>query len=100
MQKLREDLSVSQEDSLNWRDFIALMMDKNLVMKEDNLRMVFDHFKRIDQDYITISDIVDVVGVSEKQAMDIMKLVDENSDGRIDFSEFRQMMADENILGE
>jgi len=100
LQKLREELSVSQEDSLNWRDFIALMMDKNLVMKEDNLRMVFDHFKSSDQDHITTSDIVDVVGVSEKQARDIMKLVDENSDGRIDFSEFRQMMADENLREE
>mmetsp|Transcript_10884 Transcript_10884/g.23588 ORF Transcript_10884/g.23588 Transcript_10884/m.23588 type:complete len:492 (-) Transcript_10884:271-1746(-) len=99
LRRLREDLSVSNEDSLNWRDFIALMMDKNLVMKEDNLRMVFDHFKSSDRDYITISDIVDLVGGSEKQAMDIMKLVDENSDGRIDFNEFRQMMADENMVG-
>lgn len=99
LKTLRRDLSVSKEDSLNWRDFIALMMDKNLVMKEDNLRMVFDHFKSSDQDHITISDIVDLVGGSEQQAMDIMKLVDENSDGRIDFNEFRQMMADENLLG-
>mmetsp|Transcript_27607 Transcript_27607/g.59333 ORF Transcript_27607/g.59333 Transcript_27607/m.59333 type:complete len:565 (-) Transcript_27607:540-2234(-) len=98
LRALREELSVSNEDSLNWRDFIALMMDKNLVMKEDNLRMVFDHFKSSDQDHITISDIVDLVGGSEEQAMDIMKMVDENSDGRIDFNEFRQMMADESII--
>lgn len=91
------ELSLSGEDSLNWRDFIALMMDKQLVMKEDNLRMVFEHFKKSDQNYIVISDIVDVVGVSEKQAMDIMKLVDGNSDGRIDFNEFRRMMEDENF---
>merc|ERR1711957_788394 len=69
--KLREGLNISGEDSLIWRDFIALMMDKNLVMKEDNLRMVFEHFK---------------------------KLVDNNSDGRIDFTEFRKMMEDENGL--
>jgi len=99
LRTLREELSVSNEDSLNWRDFIALMMDKNLVMKEDNLRMVFDHFKSSDQDHITISDIVELVGGSEEQAMDIMKMVDENSDGRIDFNEFRQMMADESLMG-
>jgi len=96
--KLREGLNISGEDSLIWRDFIALMMDKNLVMKEDNLRMVFEHFKKSDRDHIVISDIVELVGGSEEQAMDIMKLVDNNSDGRIDFTEFRKMMEDENGL--
>jgi calcium-dependent protein kinase len=98
LRKLREDLNISGEDSLIWRDFIALMMDKILVMKEDNLRMVFEHFKKSDPDHIVISDIVELVGGSEEQAMDIMKLVDNNSDGRIDFNEFRKMMEDENGL--
>lgn len=96
--KLREELTVSGEDRINWRDFIAMMMDKNLVMKEDNLRMVFEHFKKSDPDHIVVSDIVDLVGGSEQQAMEIMHLVDDNSDGRIDFNEFRKMMADENKL--
>jgi len=98
LQKLREDLNISGEDSLIWRDFTALMMDTNLVMKEDNLRMVFEHFKSSDRDHIVISDIVELVGVSEDQAMDIMKLVDDNSDGRIDFNEFRKMMEAENVV--
>lgn len=60
--------------------------------------MVFEHFKSSDRDHIVISDIVDLVGGSEKQAMEIMKLVDNNSDGRIDFNEFRKMMEGENKL--
>jgi len=95
LKKLREDLRISGEESIVWRDFIALMMDKNLVMKEDNLRLVFEHFKKSDPNHILISDIVELVGGSEEQARDIMKLVDENSDGRIDFNEFRKMMEDE-----
>lgn len=98
LRNLREDLSLSGEDSLNWRDFIALMMDKQLVMKEDNLRMVFEHFKKdTDRDHLVVTDIVELVGGSEQQAMDIMKLVDNNSDGRIDFNEFRKMMEDDNL---
>ena len=92
LRSLREDLSVSGEDSLNWRDFIAVMMDKQLIMKEDNLRSVFEHFKKSDPHHIVVSDIVDAVGGSEAQAMEIMKMVDNNSDGRIDFSEFKKMM--------
>ena len=73
------------------------MMDKQLVMKEDNLRMVFDHFKKSDPNFIVVSDIVDLVGVSERQAKEIMMVVDKNSDGRIDFAEFRRMMEDESL---
>jgi calcium-dependent protein kinase len=94
---LREGLCLSGEDSLNWRDFIALMMDKQLVMKEDNLRMVFEHFKKSGTNHIVVSDIIELVGVSEKQAVEIMRSVDGNCDDRIDFVEFRRMMEDENM---
>lgn len=97
LRKLREGLCLSGEDSLNWRDFIALMMDKQLVMKEDNLRMVFEHFKKSGTNHIVVSDIIELVGVSEKQAKEIMRSVDGNCDDRIDFSEFRTMMEDENV---
>jgi len=97
LQNLREGLRLSGEDSLKWRDFIAMTMDRNLAFQEDNLEMVFEHFKSSGRDHLVISDIVDLVGGSEKQAMEIMKMVDENSDGRIDFSEFRKMMQEEKI---
>ena len=57
-----EVTSNSGEVSLTGRDFIALMMDKELVMKEDNLRLKFEHFKNSDPNHIVISDIVELVG--------------------------------------
>ena len=68
-----------------------MMMDEKKVIKEDNLRMVFEHFKRSDPDCILASDVADLVG-GEKYALEIMKMVDANSDGRIDFKEFKAMM--------
>lgn len=91
LRKLRGELSVSGEDSLNYHDFIAVMMDKHKVMNEDNLRMVFEHFKKSDPECIVVSDFSDLVG-GEKHALEIMKMVDVNSDGRIDFKEFKAMM--------
>eukprot|EP00956_Cyclotella_meneghiniana_P033918 scaffold100373_cov51-Cyclotella_meneghiniana.AAC.1 len=88
---LRRDLHLSGEDSLKWRDFIASMIDQAELTKEDNLRMVFEHFKKDDRDYLKLSDISELVG-GEKQAKEILKAVDENNDGKIDFSEFRKMM--------
>jgi|SaaInl74LU_5_DNA_1037368.scaffolds.fasta_scaffold15204_3 calcium-dependent protein kinase len=91
---LREQLSLSGEDSINWREFITSMIDKNTVVTDDNLQMVFAHFKKSDPNYLVVSDIADLVG-GEKHALEIMKLVDANSDGRIDFNEFKKMMEDE-----
>ena len=87
-------MSLSGEDSLKWRDFIASMIDQSQVMKEDNIRMVFEHFKKDGRDYLLLSDIADLVG-GEKQAKDIMRTVDGNNDGKIDFNEFRRMMEED-----
>mmetsp|Transcript_14126 Transcript_14126/g.28819 ORF Transcript_14126/g.28819 Transcript_14126/m.28819 type:complete len:529 (+) Transcript_14126:113-1699(+) len=94
LKMLREQLSLSGEDSINWREFITSMIDKNTVVTDDNLQMVFAHFKKSDPNYLVVSDIADLVG-GEKHALEIMKLVDANSDGRIDFNEFKKMMEDE-----
>ncbi|KAL3782935.1 hypothetical protein ACHAWO_011384 [Cyclotella atomus] len=92
--ELRQDLSLSGEDSLKWREFIASMIDTSQIMKEDNIRMVFEHFKKDDRDYLLLSDIADLVG-GEKHAKEILKAVDNNNDGKIDFNEFRRMMEEE-----
>lgn len=99
LRKLRDDLCLTGEESLNWGDFVAQMFDKQLVMKEDNLRMVFEHFKQSDPlsdpDNIVVSDVVNILGVSEKQAMEIMNSVigsNGNCDGKINFADFRRMM--------
>jgi Ca2+-binding EF-hand superfamily protein len=42
---LREEFRLSGEDTINWKDFLAATMDKNLAMKEDKIREAFDHFK-------------------------------------------------------
>ena len=72
------------------------MIDQNQVMKEDNIRMVFEHFKKDNRNYLLLSDIADLVG-GEKQAKEILQAVDANNDGKIDFNEFRKMMEEENI---
>jgi len=99
LRKLRDDLCLTGEESLNWGDFVAQMFDKQLVMKEDNLRMVFEHFKQSDPlsdpDNIVVSDVVNILGVSEKQAMEIMSSAigsNGNCDGKINFADFRRMM--------
>lgn len=59
---------------------------------EVGLRRIFNRYRRTSPDYLTASDISDLVG-GEAQARRIIELVDNNGDGRIDFAEFSAMMA-------
>lgn len=88
LRHLRRDLSLSGEDTLNWRDFLAGTMDKHLAMREDKIRMAFDHFKKSDDKCLLVSDLVDIFG-GESSAREIMGFVDTDGDGRISFEEFR-----------
>jgi len=66
---------------------LAGTMDKHLAMREDKIRMTFDHFKKSNDNCLLVSDLVDIFG--EVPAREIMSFVDTDGDGRISFEEFR-----------
>lgn len=92
LRRLREDLCLSGEDTLNWRDFAAAMMDKSHAVKEDKVREAFDHFKRSEDECLLVSDLVSIFG-GESEAREIIGDLDADGDGRITYDEFRSMMA-------
>lgn len=91
LRRLREDLSLSGESTINWKDFSAVMMDKSLAKQDDKIRMAFDHFKKTDDKCLQISDLVDVLG-GESQAKEIMGEMGVAKEGKISYEEFKSMM--------
>ena len=94
LRALRNKLSLSEDATLNWKDFLAGTIDKTLAMREDNIRMVFDHFKHgVDADHLKYEDVLDLFG-GESQAQEIMQFLDSDGDGVISFEDFRKAVEE------
>lgn len=93
LSSLRQELSVSGNMSIKWKDFLAAMADKSLLIKEEKIRMAFDHFRKSENACVRISDLIDLVG-GEDGAKEIIDL--EQLDGKVEitYEEFRNMMTD------
>jgi len=63
-------------------------------MREDNIRMVFDHFKHgAEADHLKYDDVVEIFG-GEAQAQEIMQFLDSDKDGVISFEDFRKAVEE------
>jgi Ca2+-binding EF-hand superfamily protein len=92
LKELRQILSLSGDERLNWKDFLAAMTDKSLLMREDKIKMAFEHFKKSDNQCLHWSDLVEILG-GESQAKEIIGDIDTDGDGLISFEEFKTLMA-------
>lgn len=86
------DSHLSGEDKINIEDFLAGMIDKSVLVQEDRVRMVFEHFKKSDDNHLQISDLLELFG-RESLAREIMGDLDTSGENRISFEEFSRMMA-------
>jgi calcium-dependent protein kinase len=94
LRALRTDLAISGDQQLNWRDFVASTMDRSLALREDNMKMAFEHFRHTDAEYLTIDDLAEIFG-GRAQAREVMAAVlDPDRDGKVSFEDFRHALAE------
>eukprot|EP00980_Cylindrotheca_fusiformis_P027545 scaffold21033_cov168-Cylindrotheca_fusiformis.AAC.2 len=90
---LKEELELSDTDTLNWKAFLAATVDKNLVIREDKIKFAFDHFKHSDTDHLILEDFV-AIFESEAQAKEIFEFLDSDCDGKVSFEDFRKALEE------
>lgn len=91
---MKEDLSLSDDDTLNWKAFLAATIDKNLVMREDKIRFAFDHFLHSEnKDYLTLTDFESIFD-GDSQGVEVFKFLDTDVDGKVSFDDFRAAMEE------
>ncbi|KAK7345194.1 hypothetical protein VNO77_15765 [Canavalia gladiata] len=86
--------------TIDYGEFIAAMLHLNKVQKEDHLFAAFSYFDKDGSGYITHDELqqaCEQFGLKDYHLDDIIREIDQDNDGRIDYSEFAAMMQDTNF---
>lgn len=92
LQHLRDDLSLSGEERINWKEFLATMIDKSLIIKEDKIKLAFDHFRNADDNCLKVEELVKMLG-GESSAREIFHLDKINGNDTITYDQFKTYLT-------
>ncbi|CAM9766641.1 unnamed protein product [Ectocarpus sp. 8 AP-2014] len=91
--QLLQGIDIDGSNSLNYREFLAATMERNIFIREQNIRCAFDYFDLDGNSEITLQNLVKIFG-AEEHAREIMGDVNLSGEGAINYDEFKTMMMD------
>jgi len=96
---LMQGVDLDNNMQLDYENFIAATMARNIFIRDENIRRAFEYFDKDKDGFISLQNLVDVFG-SEQHAKEVIGDVDSNGDGVISFDEFEQLMKEKysNVL--
>ncbi|KAL5067044.1 hypothetical protein RYX36_017931 [Vicia faba] len=103
MNKLKKMALIADIDNsgtIDYGEFIAATLHLNKVEREDHLFAAFSYFDKDGSGYITQEELqqaCDEFGIKDVGLDEIIKEIDEDNDGRIDYNEFVAMMQKGNV---
>ncbi|KAL3642770.1 Calcium-dependent protein kinase 20 [Castilleja foliolosa] len=83
--------------TIDYSEFVAAMLHLNKVQREDHMFAAFSYFDKDGSGYITKDELqhaCEQFGLGDAHIDEIIREVDKDNDGRIDYSEFVAMMED------
>uniref|UniRef100_A0A7C9E7N8 non-specific serine/threonine protein kinase n=1 Tax=Opuntia streptacantha TaxID=393608 RepID=A0A7C9E7N8_OPUST len=97
---LMEAADIDNSGTIDYGEFIAATIHLNKLEREEHLVQAFRYFDKDESGYITIDELQQACqeqGLNDMFLEDIIKEVDQNNDGTIDYGEFVAMMRKGNI---
>ncbi|KAH0724310.1 hypothetical protein KY284_000175 [Solanum tuberosum] len=94
---LMQAADTDNSGTIDYGEFIAAMLHLNKIQKEDHMYAAFSYFDQDGSGYITKDELqqaCEKFGMSNIPIEELMREVDQDNDGRIDYNEFVAMMQD------
>ncbi|XP_052174614.1 calcium-dependent protein kinase 20-like [Diospyros lotus] len=92
---LMQAADVDNSGAIDYGEFIAAMIHLNKIQKEDHLYAAFSYFDKDGSGYITRDELqqaCEQFGLGDAHLDEVIREVDQDNDGRIDYNEFVAMM--------
>jgi len=80
------------DGTLSYEELVMTAVQRKLHAKEERLWEAFCRFDKDLDGSITATEIAEVLKVNEREAKQLIKEIDKNGDGVVDYDEFRAMM--------
>ncbi|KAK7393149.1 hypothetical protein VNO78_21627 [Psophocarpus tetragonolobus] len=97
---LMQAADVDNSGTIDYGEFLAATLHRNKIEREDNLFAAFSYFDKDGSGYITQEELeqaCEEFGIKDVHLEEIIKEIDEDNDGRIDYNEFVAMMQKGNL---
>ncbi|KAG9445242.1 hypothetical protein H6P81_016582 [Aristolochia fimbriata] len=97
---LMEAADTDKSGTIDYGEFIAATVHLNKVEREDQIYAAFQYFDKDGSGYITPDELqqaCEEFGIKDIQLEDMIREVDQDNDGRIDYNEFAEMMLKGNV---
>ncbi|KAJ4766646.1 Calcium-dependent protein kinase [Rhynchospora pubera] len=95
IEALMEAADVDKNGTIEYGEFLAATLHMNKLDREENLLSAFSFFDKDGSGFITIDELAQACrqfGLDDLHLEDMIRDVDQNNDGQIDYSEFAAMM--------
>ncbi|KAM7278260.1 hypothetical protein ACFE04_005394 [Oxalis oulophora] len=95
IKQLMDAADVDKSGTIDYGEFLAATLHFNKMEREENLVAAFSYFDKDGSGYITVDELQTACkefGLDDLHLDDMIKDIDQDNDGRIDYGEFTAMM--------